>query len=170
MQNLHTFQWQPGPGCRCESREVTWVPRGRLWCGTPADTCDPDLQTNNMKKVNSQHCKTSNIRCTKSQTFNTSCLVLQLSLPNLFKPGVKLIMKMQLEQRRQTMLQLHLSDQQFYCLLRCALYQRLYSNSKEKASLLISLTIIFVIIEKILELLMEDLKVFFYEDFLADPC
>ena len=30
--------------------------------------------------------------------------------------------KMQLEQHRQAMLQLHLIDQQFYCLLRCHLY------------------------------------------------
>ena len=29
-----------------------------------------------------------------------------------------------MEQRRQAMLQLHLSDQQFYCVLRCDLYQR----------------------------------------------
>ena len=33
--------------------------------------------------------KTSNIRCTKSQNLNDSRLVLQLSLPNLLKPGVK---------------------------------------------------------------------------------
>ena len=32
---------------------------------------------------------------------------------------------MQLEQRRQAMLQLHLSGQQFNCLLNCVLYQRL---------------------------------------------
>ena len=31
-------------------------------------------------------------------------------------------MKMQLEQRRQALLQLHLSEQQFYCLLRCGLH------------------------------------------------
>ena len=36
--------------------------------------------------------------------------------------SVKLRMKMYLEQRRQAMLQIHLSDQQFYCLLRCVLY------------------------------------------------
>ena len=35
------------------------------------------------------------------------------------------IVKMYLENRQQPMLQLHLSEQQFYCPLRCALYQRL---------------------------------------------
>ena len=38
--------------------------------------------------------KVSNIRRTKSQNLNDSCLVLQLSLPNRLKPGVKSIMKM----------------------------------------------------------------------------
>ena len=64
----------------------------------------------------------SNIRCTKSHNFNVSPLVLQLSLRNLLKPGVKSRMKMWLEQRRQVMLQLHLSDQQFNCRLRCVLH------------------------------------------------
>ena len=67
-----------------------------------------------------KYCKISNIWCTKSQNLNDSRLVLQLPLPNPLKPGVKSRMKMWLEQRRQAMLQLHLSDQQFYCLLRCA--------------------------------------------------
>ena len=58
----------------------------------------------------------------KPQYLNVSPLVLQLSLPNPLKPGVKRKMKMQLEQHRQVMLQLHLSDQQSYCLLRCDLY------------------------------------------------
>ena len=66
--------------------------------------------------------KISNIRRTKSPNLNVSRLVLQLSLPNPMKPGVKSRMKMQLEQRRQAMLQLHLSDRQFCCLLRCDLY------------------------------------------------
>ena len=69
-----------------------------------------------------KYCKISNIRRTKSPNLNVSRLVVQLSLPNPMKPGVKLRMKMQLEQRRQAMLRLHLSDQQFYCLLRCDLY------------------------------------------------
>ena len=38
--------------------------------------------------------------------------------------GVKSKMKMWLEQRRQAMLQLHLSDHKFYCLLRYTLYWR----------------------------------------------
>ena len=57
----------------------------------------------------------SNISCTKFQNLNVSCLVLQLYLPNPLKPDVKSRMKMQLEQRRQAVLQPHLSDQQFYC-------------------------------------------------------
>ena len=67
-------------------------------------------------------CKISNIRHTKSPNSKDSDLVLQLSLSNPAKPGVKPRIKMWLEQRRQAMLQLHLNDQQFYCLLRCALY------------------------------------------------
>ena len=38
--------------------------------------------------------KISNISRTKYQTLNDSSLVLQLSLPNLLKPGVKSKMKM----------------------------------------------------------------------------
>ena len=34
------------------------------------------------------YCQTSNIRCTKSQNLTVSCLILQLSLPNLLKPDV----------------------------------------------------------------------------------
>ena len=64
--------------------------------------------------------QTSYKRLTKSQNLNVSRLVLQLSLPS---PGFKSRMKMQLEQRRQPMLQLHLSDQQFYCLLRSPSYK-----------------------------------------------
>ena len=55
----------------------------------------------------------SNTKRTKSQTLNVSCLVLQLSLSNPLRPGIKSRMKMCLEQRRQAMLQLHRSDQQF---------------------------------------------------------
>ena len=38
--------------------------------------------------------KTSSINRTKSQNLNVSCLLLQWSLPNPLKPGVKLRMKM----------------------------------------------------------------------------
>ena len=51
-----------------------------------------------------------------------SRLVLQLSLPYPLKPGVKSRMKMYLEQRRQAMLQIHLSDEQFYCVQRSVLF------------------------------------------------
>ena len=40
-------------------------------------------------------------------------LILQLSVPNPLKLGVKSRMKMKLEQRRQAVLQLHLSDHEF---------------------------------------------------------
>ena len=49
--------------------------------------------------------KTSYISCTKFQNLNVSNLV----LVNPLKPGVKSRMKMLLEQRRQAMLQIHLS-------------------------------------------------------------
>ena len=69
----------------------------------------------------------SNIIRTKSQNLNVPRLV--LLLPNPLKPGVKSGMKMNLEQRRQAMLQLHLGDQQLWCLLRCVLYQRFDGKS-----------------------------------------
>ena len=53
----------------------------------------------------------SNISRTKFQNLNISALVLRLPLPNPLKPCVRSRMKMYLEQRRQTMLQLHLSFQ-----------------------------------------------------------
>ena len=72
--------------------------------------------------------KTSSISRTKFQNLNVSCILMQLSSLNSLKSGVKLIMKMLLEQRRQAMLQLHLSYQHFYCLLRCHLYYRLHGS------------------------------------------
>ena len=51
--------------------------------------------------------------------FKVSPLVMQLFFCNIWKPGVKSGMRM---------LQLHLNDQQFYCLLRCVLYQRFDSK------------------------------------------
>ena len=48
-----------------------------------------------------------------STGLNVSRLVLQLSLPNSLNPGVKWRVKVLLEQRRQAVLQLHLSDQPF---------------------------------------------------------
>ena len=55
----------------------------------------------------------SNIIGTKSQNLSHLAVV--------FAQYIKVEKKMYLEQRRQMMLQLHLSDQQFYC-LRCGLY------------------------------------------------
>ena len=66
--------------------------------------------------------KLSNITRTNTQNLNVFRFGLQLSLCNILKPSVKWRMKMQLEQRRQAMLQLHLSYQQFNCLLKCPLY------------------------------------------------
>ena len=64
----------------------------------------------------------SNISNTNTQNINVSRLVLQLSLPKLLKPGFKSRMKMELEQRRQAILQVRLSDQHFHCPLRYVLY------------------------------------------------
>ena len=69
-------------------------------------TSSQDFQQPTVKSLN-------NIRRTKYQNITDSRLVLQLSVPNLLKHGVKSRMKMQLEQRQQAMPQLHLSDQQF---------------------------------------------------------
>ena len=77
----------------------------------------------------------SNIRCTQSQQLKYSHTVLRLSLPN---PLIKSSMKMYLEQRRQAMLQLHLSDRQFNCILRssyirdltvCVIWRQQYWNT-----------------------------------------
>ena len=81
------------------------------------------LALNTTRKVlrqNAYH-KTSNISCTKYQNSNVFRLVWQFSLPNPLKPGVNSMLKMWLEQHRQAILQLHLSDQQVYCLIRCDL-------------------------------------------------
>ena len=59
------------------------------------------------------HRQTYIIRSAKSKHFNVSRLVLQLQLTNPLKPGVKSRMKMS------ALFELHRSDQQFYCLLRC---------------------------------------------------
>ena len=59
-----------------------------------------------MANLLSMYRQTSNIRCIKSQNLNVSSLVLQLSLLNPLKPGVKSRKKMY----RQAMLQLPLSD------------------------------------------------------------
>ena len=68
------------------------------------------------------YCQISNTRHTKSKNLNISRFILQLSLPNPLKLGVGSKIRMQSERCWQAMLQLHLSDQSFYCLLRCILY------------------------------------------------
>ena len=56
----------------------------------------PSLYLGTKKDKKGEYHKISNIRtwCTKSQNLNYSRLVLQLTLPNPFKPGFKLRMKM----------------------------------------------------------------------------
>ena len=56
--------------------------------------CSSDMHTHILRESNLRYPKTSNIRCTKSQILNVSCVILQLSLPNPLKPGVKSRMKM----------------------------------------------------------------------------
>ena len=68
--------------------------------------------------------QTSNIRHNKYKNLKVSRLVLQLSLPNPLKPGVRSRMGVFLEQRRQVLLQQHLSDPHFCCLLTFDLYYR----------------------------------------------
>ena len=63
-----------------------------------------------------------NIRQSKFQNWNVSSLALQLSCTIHLSQMSR--MKMQLEQRPQPMPWLHLSDEQFYCLLRCILHER----------------------------------------------
>ena len=65
----------------------------------------------------SKHHQFSNKSDTESPNINISRLVLQSSLSDPLKPGVKFRMQMWLEQRRQAMLQLHSSDQKFHCQL-----------------------------------------------------
>ena len=57
---------------------------GKMWLQPKMERC----------VCNKKYRKVSNIRRTKSQYSNDSHLVLQSSLPNPLKPGVKLRMKM----------------------------------------------------------------------------
>ena len=61
-------------------------------------------QPQHVKNSREKYRKISNLRCPKSLNLNVSHLVLQLSLPNVLKPGVKSGMEMYLEQRQQVML------------------------------------------------------------------
>ena len=82
-----------------------WVSSGRVFieCG--------------VKMGDFGYSQTSYISRTESKNLKVSRLALRWSLPN----SLKLAMKMWLEQRRQAMLALHFSDQEFYCLLKCVL-------------------------------------------------
>ena len=64
---------------------------------TPQSYTKPSYEettTTLLTQGNSTYRQISNISRTKSQNLTVSCLVLQLSLPNLLKPCVKLKMKM----------------------------------------------------------------------------
>ena len=89
------------------------------WNASMCIVASVPLNTLRSGNSSSNYHKTSSISHTKSQNSNVSCILLQLSLLNPLKQGVKLRMEMQLEQRRQAMPQLDLSYQQFHCLLRC---------------------------------------------------
>ena len=73
--------------------------------------------------------QTADISVTESQNLNVSRPVLQLYLHNPLNPRIKTRMKIQMEQFRQALLQLNLSDQQFYC-LSCDLYYRFDDSSQ----------------------------------------
>ena len=92
----------------CAEVYFTYVELGSKWALVDLCCC---WQPN--RKIKDNYRKTSSISRTKSQNLNVSCILLQLSSLNPLKPGVKLRMKMWLEQRRQAMLQSHLSYQQF---------------------------------------------------------
>ena len=117
-------------------RVFTWIVRSRFQFTPPSypngiEALIHCFRAGKMSVVNMDeyisltYRKISIISRTKSQNLNVSRLGLQLSLHNILKPSVKWRMEMWLEQRRQAMLQLHLSDQQFDCLSKCVLYWRL---------------------------------------------
>ena len=91
------------------------------WCA--AAYCPPHFDRR--RKLNFNYRQVSNISANLKFFLYPRAIVFLL---NPLKPGVKLRMKMQLEQRRQAMLQLHLSYQQFYCLLRYSLYYWFYGR------------------------------------------
>ena len=57
-------------------------------------TVDTSAFLHDSDVINTDYRKLSNIRRTKFQNLTDSCLVLNMSLPNLLKPGVKYRMKM----------------------------------------------------------------------------
>ena len=61
---------------------------------SPYKPCNHSLYNGIIIFTRIDYRKFSNIRRTQSQNINVSCLVLQLSLPNPLKPGVKFRMKM----------------------------------------------------------------------------
>ena len=67
--------------------KATYTVTLRHWSNFTALSNMPVHVRNNYRQI-------SNIRCTKSQTLNVSCLVMQLSLSNPLKAGIKTTMKM----------------------------------------------------------------------------
>ena len=83
--------------------------RGSETLNAPQHPCwDNDSDT---MPLSHKYHKTANISCTKFQKSNDSHVIMQLSLTNPLKSGVKSRM---MEQRLSALLQLHLSDQQVY--------------------------------------------------------
>ena len=108
--------------CKCNGVSITLMRSASMYV--------VDVPGSSLHQLTHRYHQTSHISHTKSLNLNISLLILQMSLSNPLKPGVKSRMKMKLEQRQQALLQQHLSDQQFYCLLRRSLYQRFDSSAK----------------------------------------
>ena len=86
-------------------------------CTSRCHTHPPPLFACNSVRLSVYSITSSCVTLMERDTFR---LVMQLSVPNPLKPGVKWRMKMQVEKPQQAMLQLHLSDKQVNCLLRCS--------------------------------------------------
>ena len=80
----------------------SWCEHIGYWCIGRNGLDDNFSEPQKLSKLH--HRQVSNLRRSEYQKLNVSRLSLQLSLRNILKPGVKPIMKMYLEQRRQTML------------------------------------------------------------------
>ena len=106
-------------------------------------TCNSRSNWGEEREWKHQYCQTSNTSQIKSQNLNDFHLVLHLSLPNLLKPGLSREWRCSWSSADKRCsnyiwvvnnliaykdepyirdLTVHLSDQQFYCLLRCILY------------------------------------------------
>ena len=87
MPYMSCSELKRGIGHQCDSSEMATRGTCLLWDSRSYETCM-------VMTLQSLYRQTSNIRHTKSENLNVSRLVLQLSLRNLLKPGVKSRMKM----------------------------------------------------------------------------